>query len=444
MNWVSQCVLLVIRSLPFLILTQTGDFYPQQIKLSWTGTEHQLFVTWVTYLPSQSYLTYNPIVCEAAGDGYLLQGTSKMFNAGSEAVPRYQYIHTATLTGLTEDCFYEYKVGNRVYWSTTFIFKGKTPDYSPPYDYDSPFTLIVLGDLGIGPIALGTKELLIKDATIGNFDAVIHLGDIAYNLDSDFGRGGDFFLRMIQPVAARYPYLTIPGNHEHSQNMTHYRQRFKMPDNEANEGTGYFYSWDQGPAHFILFNTEVILSSSHQDSNMTQWNWLLEDLAKAASNRQERPWLIMGTHHPLYCSLDFLDDELKPDCSKEAYKFQALLEDLMLEYKVDLFFQAHVHNYERTAPVYRNVTVISEYDTDHMHINPRAPVYITNGNAGNREGHNDVLSRTPQLWSMCRSEVYGYGRLKVFNKTHLYYEEVSAPYSEVVDYVWLVKTENDR
>lgn len=35
---------------------------------------------------------------------------------------------------------------------------------------------------------------------------------------------------------------------------------------------------------------------------------------------------------------------------------------------------AHVHAYERMAPVYNNKTVTSEYDTNNMHVNPRAPV----------------------------------------------------------------------
>ena len=116
-----------------------------------------------------------------------------------------------------------------------------------------------------------------------------------------------------------------------------------------------------------------------------------------------------------------------------------VLEDLLYESGVDLFLQAHVHHYERTTPVYKNETMLSEFDSLHVHKNPIAPVYITNGNAGNIEGHNDPLSSTLQNWVVFASEDYGYSKITVFNLTHLYYEQYSAPALKVIDYVWIIK-----
>jgi 3',5'-cyclic AMP phosphodiesterase CpdA len=340
---------------------------------------------------------------------------------------------------LSEDCMYQYTVGNLVYRTNTFTFKGKTPDYSAPYDYDSPVTLLVLGDLGAGPVAQDTRTLMGAEADAGEIDAVVHLGDIAYNLNSNFGQVGDDFLREIQPIAARYPYMVVPGNHENSGNVTHYKARFKMPDNGDNEGSGYFYSFDIGAVHFILINTCIMRSEDQAESALTQWNWLNKDLAEAQLHRAERPWLVIGTHYPLYCSIDWLSEEPSKDCSSRAAEFQVILEELLNTNKVDLFLQAHVHNYERTAAIYHNLTVPSELDTPNVSVNPRAPIYITSGNAGNYEGYNDQVSRTPQDWSRARSQTYGYGRLTVHNKTHMYWEQVSTPYMEVVDYLWIVK-----
>lgn len=56
------------------------------------------------------------------------------------------------------------------------------------------------------------------DAVKGMLDAVIHLGDFAYNLDTDNARAGDRFMEDIEPIASRIPYLVAPGNHEVSQN----------------------------------------------------------------------------------------------------------------------------------------------------------------------------------------------------------------------------------
>jgi hypothetical protein len=72
-----------------------------------------------------------------------------------------------------------------------------------------------------------------------------------------------------------------------------------------------------------------------------------------------------------------------------------IFEDILYDAGVDIYFQAHVHNYERDAAIYKNLTVASDIDEQNLHFNANAPVYIVTGNAGNEEGHNDVISTTP-------------------------------------------------
>mmetsp|Transcript_12097 Transcript_12097/g.23024 ORF Transcript_12097/g.23024 Transcript_12097/m.23024 type:complete len:443 (+) Transcript_12097:3-1331(+) len=435
----ARALLLVIRTLPFFFLVQTNDFYPEQVKLAWTSNENELSVTWVTYMSAASYATVMPILCSEAGKEMKFKGHSKQFNTGSPEVLRYQFIHSAVISNILRECFYEYYVGNLVYSSRTFTFKGVTPT-SPAFPASKvPASLIVLGDLGTGHKSKGTKDLLLKEADIKLYDGIIHLGDIAYDLNLDLGEIGNEFLRMMTPIAGKLPYMTLPGNHEKYQNFTHYKHRFKMPKNKANKGTNYFYSFNLGYAHFVLFNTELFLTDKNRGAFLTQYNWLIKDLKKAASNRHAYPWLIVGSHHPLYCSVDWLDLYPNEDCYDRAQFLRSMLEELFLKYKVDVYFSGHVHNYQRSAPVFNNATIHSEFDSDHIHINPRAPIHIVTGNAGNNHGYDDKISRTPSEWSLCISQSYGYGHLHVYNRTHLYWEQVKAPTMELVDYVWIVK-----
>ena len=39
------------------------------------------------------------------------------------------------------------------------------------------------------------------------YQALLHAGDLAYNLDSNNGRVGDRFLDQIEPIASRLPYM---------------------------------------------------------------------------------------------------------------------------------------------------------------------------------------------------------------------------------------------
>ena len=127
---------------------------------------------------------------------------------------------------------------------------------------------------------------------------------------------------------------------------------------------------------------------------------------------------------------------------KKGLTDDQLLEEVFYQNGVDIYFQAHVHNYERDGPIYKNQSIASEFDGDNIHVGPKAPIYITNGNAGNSEGHNDPTSPTPQDWAQYWTNDYGYGRMVVYNNTHLYYEQFSSPETDLIDYVWVVKTKN--
>jgi acid phosphatase type 7 len=428
----------------FLSVVAAHYLFPEQIHLSWTETEAEMRVTWVTYLPVLSRISYRPVLCSeipSPGSWLYLSGSRKSFDEG-ETVSRTQYIHTGVIGGLRSECFYEYAVGDGLFWSDIGLFSGRTPDTQTPFD-TRKVEFVVLGDWGTGRNGQATRHIISQQALIRNFDGVLHIGDFAYDLHDNDGRVGDHWLNIVQPLAANYAYMTLPGNHEGHNNFTHYKQRFYMPVNDANQATNYFYSFDMGPAHFVMMSTEVYFDDTNV-TQVTQMNWLLKDLEQANRNRKIRPWLIVLSHRPMYCSVNWEIPLLQSnrDCGVNALMLQQALEDVLYENGVDVYVQAHVHNYERESAIYRNKSVDSEFDGPHLHVGPKAPIYITNGNAGNYEGHNDPTSPTPQDWAQYWSNEYGYGRMILYNKTHFYYEQYSAPNVDQIDYVWIVKTKS--
>ena len=352
------------------------------------------------------------------------------------------------MTGLRAECQYQYFVGMTWLWSDTYYFSGLTPDYEKPYEQLDLLTkVLIFGDWGIGPVGTDTSNLLYAHSKMRAFDAIIHIGDMGYDLHSFNGKVGDEFGRIKEPVAANYPYMTIPGNHEDHSNFTAYKTRYNMPVNEANNGTSTFFSFNLGLAHYIMIDTELYFHS-YYDARQTQMNWLKEDLKKANEERDIRPWLFVGSHHPLYCGVDWrLPLDLNNfgsfngngNCGVDTLKLRPIFEDLFNEAGVDIYWQAHVHNYERDSPIYNNVTVLSDDDGPNHHFNANAPVYIVTGNAGNHDSHNDPISPTPQLWERFGSNSYGYGLFTVYNKTHTYWEYYDSFTTEVIDHLWLVK-----
>ena len=83
----------------------------------------------------------------------------------------------------------------------------------------------------------------------------------------------------------------------------------------------------------------------------------------------------------------------------------------MYKYGVDLVFAGHVHNQERTLPVF-NSSLVASPDPSMPYNNARAPVYIVSGNPGNAEETN-YFGRGFDPWTAWRSYHFGYSHLVV-------------------------------
>lgn len=129
------------------------------------------------------------------------------------------------------------------------------------------------------------------------------------------------------------------------------------------------------------------------------------------------------THHPMYCTPNHREPLKKnKDCQRDTTYLQGILEDMVYQNGVDFYITGHLHNYERDAPIYRNVTIQSEIDKKNYYKNPQAPIHIVSGAAGNDHEHNDPLSPTPSLWNNFYSLEYGSGRMIIYNSTHALWE----------------------
>nr|CAD7398004.1 unnamed protein product [Timema poppensis] len=443
--------ILIVNVLQFLFFRHacSDSFQPDQIHISYGDEATELIITWSTGRRTE-------FSCVEYGLGNL-----ELIESAFKMTPfRKQYIHRVKLTNLKPNSVYAYHCGSEKGWSPVFWFKTR-----PPGNSWSP-ALAVYGDLGYH----NARSLphLQNEVQRGFYDAVIHAGDFAYDMNDEEGNVGDKFLRQIESMAGYIPYMTCPGNHEanklglqaelrelylsqlttpHEQirmpgfchqfvwksvgvNFSDYRNRFSMPGNTE----GLWYSFDVGPIHFISISTEVYYFLEYGFELLTrQFNWLKEDLKKATkpSNRALRPWIIVYGHRPMYCSNKNIDDCTMnqtrtrigtPDIMNDG------LEDMFYNHGVDLEIWAHEHSYERLWPIYNYQ--IYNGSLREPYRNPGAPVHVITGSAGCDEKHDPFKSKQP-YWSAFRSVDYGYNRLKVFNSTHLYMEYVSVEHHGV-------------
>lgn len=324
---------------------------PQQIHLSFGAHLDQMVVTWMTMRPTaHAYVLYAPV---GKRMNQVAVANSTLYeNPGQEG--RLVYIHRATLTGLRPSTRYTYQVMSRRTGATPLFFTSRP---APPSvaairsGSVSPATFAMYADMGVNTSLV---EKIAAQAQRGDYLAVLHGGDIAYDLHKKNGRLGDTFMRQIQPIAGHVAYQVAAGNHERKHNFSQYNARFSMIDQNSGSLRNHYYSFDEHLVHFIVYSTEFYFYPEFgMEQVQAQYNWLVEDLKRAntPSNRAQRPWIVAMAHRSMYCAgFD------RKDCNHDQRVFRAHseypIEKLFQEYGVDMHLSGHEHAYVRLLPVF--------------------------------------------------------------------------------------------
>ena len=377
-------------------------------------------------IPGQIVFTWNtrnatPTTYVRVANGSVWQyysGTTRDFKDGSNV----WVIHAVT-ANLTTGVNYQYQVGCQV--------NGFSSSYSLLVPVDSASAnFILFGDLATdadGAATWNDIEDMAKDYLV---QTIIQVGDMAYDLCTSSSTVGDAFMATLQPIAHYVPYMVCAGNHETTDNYYNYLQRFDMP------GTKYYYTFTVGYVRFLAIHTEAFLTELNVLNPMM--TFILQVLNRSPADKAAYPWLVVYGHRPMYCSSKAKDNA----CGPEANTIKSYLEPLFHEFKVDLYVNGHVHNYQRTSPVYQGIPVTLGDAYSSTYINPSAPVYVTTGGPGSDGSNSKIDWTNAGEWLVAGEENFSFSVMNVYNKTHLYWEQILAKNNLVTDAFWLVKASN--
>ncbi|KAK7102074.1 hypothetical protein V1264_020356 [Littorina saxatilis] len=395
-----------------------GLVQPEQIHIAFGDTSQDIVIMWATKKDSKFSVEFagNPDnMQKIEADRAVLEKSS------ARAA---KYLHRVYLAKL--------KPGEKYFYRLVAETGAASNMYGFKVPYNTPgkvHIFMILADMGLLSNSL---KFLTYEAANGMYEALFHVGDIAYNLHRDEGSFGDQFLKHMEKSTAKVPYMTVPGDHERFLDYYHYRYRFSMPKSRWPMPVDQlWYSLDVGPVHFITLNTEVFYSVTDQQDK--QMDWLHDDLQKANAKRSEHPWIIVLGHRPMYCSPTDFSDEA--DCvSDTTCAIRSKLEDLFYEEGVDLYISGHQHNYERSWPLYRGKAFQQGYK------NPKAPVHIVNGAMGYQYiAETIVKAKSWSAFSSSDPRKELYGKLEVLNSSHLMWDVYDASNNEDIDSILLVQ-----
>jgi hypothetical protein len=252
-------------------------------------------------------------------------------SSSSTGVPDY-YQHEAVIQGLSANTTYQYDLRVRGEDPTPGIVDRLR---TAPQSGTGTIKLVAFGDSGVGSAAQQEIATLVNGET---FDLAIHTGDIAYSSGTYAEFDARFFPYYSSWLRAKAVFPVI-GNHENiTGSATPYRTLFVLPRDGASpafpNNAERFYSFDYGPVHFVMLDTEsAFLNAARRDEQLA---WLESDLQGA----QSQPWRIVVFHRPPYSSSKHGSDL----AIRQAFR------PIFERWGVDLVLNGHDHNYERTLP----------------------------------------------------------------------------------------------
>lgn len=239
---------------------------------------------------------------------------------------------------------------------------------------DMPWAFTIIGDTQRNP-EVTRKCAESAYALRPNF--MLHCGDVVDNGHAKNQWIKDLFEPM-SVLTSRVPMFPVIGNHEGNSHW--YYDYFSLPKPE------YCYTFEYGNAQFFMIDSNKSLAK-----NSEQYQWLEDVLSKSKAT-----WKITCHHHPCYTSdNDDYGDREKGERNADLTwgdKNAQNLVPLYEKYGVDFAFNGHVHNYERTWPIYG------------MTINQKKGVrYITSGGGG---GHLERAAPQRAWFSLHYRSVY--------------------------------------
>eukprot|EP01064_Diplonema_japonicum_P020312 TRINITY_DN2955_c0_g2_i2.p1 TRINITY_DN2955_c0_g2~~TRINITY_DN2955_c0_g2_i2.p1 ORF type:complete len:711 (+),score=187.73 TRINITY_DN2955_c0_g2_i2:54-2186(+) len=392
---------------------------PQQLHIAYGNTTDSILVQWAvpTKQPKElpvPVLRYGlanvpPAQWTAVPPQHTIEGPGSYLN------------YRALITGLAPGAKYQYSTG----WEGTEESQVVSHFTVTPRD-DLSFVprMVFFGDLGWTDNQI--LPLLQEECEAGAVDTVVMYGDFVY---WDNGENENAFMRDVFRASANgsVPVMVCPGNGDYDGgDYTRYRQQWGMPNWEQTQSM--YYSFNSGRAHIVAINTEFLeYGVPYPQKKAEMLAWLEADMKQANAEREQRPWIIVHYHRPSYST---------GGADTAAYD---VFEPLMYKYGADIVFAGHVHNQERTLPVF-NKTLMAGPDASRPYADAKAPVYIVSGHPGCAE-ETDNFGRGFDAWTAWRSYMFGYTHVTVQDQNTLSLDFMSTNLGgAILDSVDLTKT----
>ena len=273
-----------------------------------------------------------------------------------------KYFHSIAVENLEPNTKYEYTVGSG---SNTYSGTFKT---APEKGSNDSFKFAFLADTQVS----NENNAKAAGATFANLskdlDFLYLAGDITDKATNEnqwellFNNGG-LFPNAGQELLGNTLISAVQGNHDNNTLTRHI--------NAPAESGNIVYSYDYGPATFIMLNLETARYDA--SARAKQKEYLTKTVEEAKKRGQ---WTFVGFHKSLYTGASHITDS---DIIEARQYWAPTFANL----DVDVVMQGHDHVYSRGFVTSDGYNANPTSDKNGSIINPEnAPLYIVGGHAG--------------------------------------------------------------
>ena len=304
---------------------------------------------------------------EGAEKSQTIGATDKAFTDDGSTT----YIHEATLTGLTPNTKYEYRVG--------YGADRRSDWYTLETAGASVYDVLIYPDSQSGDYS--QWEEIVRSSALRNPRTALYIsmGDLVDNGEQAYQ--WRTWLNSIKPLSANVPLATTLGNHEmytldwKMREPYAYLNYFGVPPNGNEIFNRRYYSYDFGDVHYVVLDT-MLYESNHEENHDThhpdlydvQIQWLRQDLAA-----NTKKWTVVLMHRdPFQYAFNRPGANRDVGFNEEGVLFMPIFD----EFNVDLVLSAHLHSY-------RNRGHVRNFERD-----ASGPLYILTGIAGDARRPN--------------------------------------------------------
>ncbi len=300
------------------------------------GKEDSITIRWRTNIPTDSRVTW---------------GTTFGTYTNSYDLAALTTEHIVRIGGLTADRKYWYTIG-----STNQLLQASSSNYFltlPRFNTSRKLRFLAIGDCGNASVnQVNVKNTFLNYIGSNDVDAMILLGDNAYNTGTDIEFQTKFFDIYKDDILKNIKLYPVPGNHDYGNSLTFtglrnmpYHQSFTVP--MAGEmggvpsGVSNYYSFNVGDVHFISLDSygkDDSNTTTMYDTSGAQATWLKADLAA-----NTKKWTVAYFHHPPYTKTSHTSDT-----ETDLIKIREIFIRILERNGVDLVLCGHSHGYERS------------------------------------------------------------------------------------------------